>query len=148
MYNKINILFLLRTSTLPRPSSTSDFCSDIDNSLKTPRVFVKAASETPAPNIVLSTPPPIVANPERRALILNKLAERNSSGLRVDRDVFLNSIKSGVRLRKTKTNDRSSANLQNDNNINETHSRPESPTSIWSLDSHGFVYNIKLIILN
>lgn len=133
-------------STLPRPSSTSGCASGSDtesySTPQPPRVFVKSASAAPASlqsNNAPLAPPPIAANPEKRALILNKLAARNAKGIHVDRDALLNSIKGGVRLRKTKTKDCSSAIL-NDKINTETQSRPESPTSIWSLDSHGFVF--------
>lgn len=105
--------------------------------------------------IILSeTVSPVKPNPKKRDLILKKLADRNLNNLHLDRNAFLNSIKNGVSLRKTKSNNCSNVDLTNyidnndsNNNNNETHNRSESPESIWSLDSHEFVYKIKKIIL-
>lgn len=84
-------------------------------------------------------PPPavvIIADPEKRANILNKFANRSPTP--VDRDLLLRSIQTGVSLRKTKINDRSGLKVDDDL-ISELKNRPESPCSINSLENYKYI---------
>lgn len=52
-------------------------------------------------------PPPIVPDFHKRELVLNKLAAQKNSGILLDRDALLLSIRQGVNLRKIETKDKS-----------------------------------------
>ncbi|KAI1720306.1 WH2 motif domain-containing protein [Ditylenchus destructor] len=126
----IPTVILTEKAPIFRPQDTADNSLPHLNATRYRSHSPSFTSQMPPP-----PPPPI----------LNGTIKSNSNPIKVnitpaaapvDRDALLRSIKSGVRLRKTVTNDKSAPILLDEEQLPRL-SRPATPSSITSLDSQG-----------